>query len=317
MTRMMKTVTALMALASLTACDYGERKDLHAERESRSYQAAMADYQSGRVDQAVAGFRKVCREDPANASARFQLACLLQDSGRDYLGAYCAYLEYLLQHPESDKAKLARDRAAICEREVAKALAEKHGLTSNVALMKETEELRRRLKDAEVSNAKLRDDVSVAMQRIAHLRQENGKLMAAIRGEGDESSALAKDAGIKDAKALLDEDDTDRIRLSADVAALRKESDEDAQLAGPSLLSGVTNRLPVATVAAPTQTVKRAEPPHEKRPPEYVVQDGDTLYKIAIRFYGRKGAWKLIRDANKAVISTDGRVNAGMKIRLP
>jgi len=47
------------------------------------------------------------------------------------------------------------------------------------------------------------------------------------------------------------------------------------------------------------------------------VQDGDTLYKIAMRFYGTSSAWKKIRDANKAVISTDGRVNTGLEIKLP
>ena len=52
-------------------------------------------------------------------------------------------------------------------------------------------------------------------------------------------------------------------------------------------------------------------------PDTYVVQEGDTLYKIATRFYGRTSAWKQIREANKDTISTDGRVRTGMKIRLP
>ena len=47
------------------------------------------------------------------------------------------------------------------------------------------------------------------------------------------------------------------------------------------------------------------------------MQEGDTLYKIAMRFYGKRSAWTKIRDANKTVISTDGRVNAGERIVLP
>ena len=54
-----------------------------------------------------------------------------------------------------------------------------------------------------------------------------------------------------------------------------------------------------------------------KRPQTYVVQEGDTLYRIAVRFYGRLSAWKAIRDANKATISNDGRVRAGDTITLP
>jgi nucleoid-associated protein YgaU len=48
-----------------------------------------------------------------------------------------------------------------------------------------------------------------------------------------------------------------------------------------------------------------------------VIEEGDTLYKIAIKFYGRTSAWKQIRDANKALITTDGRVKSGDEIKLP
>jgi len=371
---MTRRLAMMLALASLTACDSSERRDLASERESGRYQAAMADYKAGRVDQALAGFRRTCREDPANASARFQLACLLQDSGRDYLGAYCAYQEYLAQCPESDKSSLAKDRALMCEREVAKSLSEKHGLTDTRALTAEIETLRRQLKDTEKRSAKLSDDVALAMQRVAHLLEENAKLKAAIKGESAPEGAFAASA-IKDAKALLDEDDTERMKLpgdvgkiraereepdsdriahsadiaalrretetdgrvvrssdvavlrreteaddrvsrSADIAALRKEADRDEDLATTPLLPqhGKTQAPKTLPVVKPEPP---AEPPHEKRPQVYIVQDGDTLYKIAVRFYGRSSAWKLVRDANKAVISTDGRVIKGTKIRLP
>ena len=55
----------------------------------------------------------------------------------------------------------------------------------------------------------------------------------------------------------------------------------------------------------------------DKIPDEYVVEEGDTLYKIATKFYGKASAWKLIRDANRAIISTDGRVKTGQKLKLP
>ena len=100
--RMTKKLAALVILTAVTGCDYAARKDLAEERESRNYRAAMADYKAGRVDAAIAGFAKTIREEPANAGARFQYACLLQDSAKDYLGAFCAYHEYIVQHPESD-----------------------------------------------------------------------------------------------------------------------------------------------------------------------------------------------------------------------
>jgi len=64
---------------------------------------------------------------------------------------------------------------------------------------------------------------------------------------------------------------------------------------------------------------KKPKPEAEARqiPETYVVQEGDTLYGIAKRFYGRLSAWRRIRDANKTMISTDGRVRVGDTLKLP
>ena len=142
----MKRLMALMALTTLTACDYAARNDLRSEREDGIYREAMDDYRAGRMDAAVKGFEKAVRNDPSNASARFQLACLHQDLKKDYLSAYCGYREYLFQHPESERAKLAKDRLAVCEKEMAKSLAEKYALGDASAAERELAALRAELK---------------------------------------------------------------------------------------------------------------------------------------------------------------------------
>jgi len=332
-------VLLAIALTGLTACDFGEKGDFRGERESPVYLSAMADYKSGRIEQAIAGFRKACREDPANSSARFQLACLLQDNGRDYVDALCSYREFLLLQPNSDKSRLAKDRAAICELEAAKVLAEKHGLTNIGTINSQLETVQKKLKDAERRNVKLSDDVAVAMQRVSHLLTENARLKAALKG-GPAEVGIASAAGLKDAKALLEEDEgdrmtipaevkrmrnereetavTDRIATSADIAALRRDADADADLAEKPLLpKHDPNAERKEFRTRPEVPAAPSEPPHEKRPATYVVQEGDTLTRIALRFYGRKNAWKLIREANKATISVDGRVDKGLRIRLP
>ena len=73
----------------------------------------------------------------------------------------------------------------------------------------------------------------------------------------------------------------------------------------------------LVTVAMATEPSKTTVKYHGKKYYVHKVQEGDTLYKIAVRFYGSIKAWRMIRDANKAVISTDGRVQAGDTIRLP
>jgi tetratricopeptide (TPR) repeat protein len=49
----------------------------------------------------------------------------------------------------------------------------------------------------------------------------------------------------------------------------------------------------------------------------YVVQPGDTLFRVAEKFYGDSTHWKKIRDANRARIDPDGRIRAGQIIVVP
>ncbi len=50
---------------------------------------------------------------------------------------------------------------------------------------------------------------------------------------------------------------------------------------------------------------------------EYVIQKGDTLWKIAEREYGNGMQWKRLYDFNKDVIANPDRPKKGTKIRIP
>lgn len=316
-----RTVLALIALSALSACDYSAKKDLADERESRLYRSAMADYKAGRIDAAVDGFEKTVRAEPGNAGARFQYACLLQDSRKDPLGAYCAYREYILQHPESDKAKVASDRMAICEKEVATILAKKHGLLSNENLFKELAALKNQVTELRAYVDAADKDVAQANSRIAALIAERARLVAAINDVGASADQSPKPPSVKEAKELLEAEDElgDRRAIAGDVAKIRAEEKDELQ-SGTSLLPAQTKEDIARRDAALAEKKAREEELRNKKPshpPTYVVQEGDTLYRIAVRFYGRLSAWKAIRDANKALISNDGRVRAGDTIVLP
>ena len=60
---------------------------------------------------------------------------------------------------------------------------------------------------------------------------------------------------------------------------------------------------------------KEAKPGAELR--TYVVQPGDTLFRVAEKFYGDSTQWKKIRDANRTRIDPDGRIRAGQIITVP
>ena len=69
------SILAVLVLSCLAACDSRTVGEFKAERTNKAYLEAMDDYTAGRLDAAAKGFEKVLRADPANASARFQLAC--------------------------------------------------------------------------------------------------------------------------------------------------------------------------------------------------------------------------------------------------
>ena len=52
-------------------------------------------------------------------------------------------------------------------------------------------------------------------------------------------------------------------------------------------------------------------------PRTYVVQPGDSLFRVAEKYYGDSTQWKKIRDANRTRIDPDGRIRAGQIIVVP
>ena len=314
----MKKAMALMALTILTACDYAVRNDIRNERDDRIYRAAMDDYRAGRMDAALAGLEKAVRNDPSNASARFQLACLQQDLRKDFLSAYCGYREFLLQQPECDRAKLARERLSVCEKEAARSLSAKCGLNDSDAQARELDAVRAELKDCKARLAEIEKDLAASKDRVRTLSADRDRLRAAIRGDVPEE---ADDGGLKAAlseKDLLEEeqDDETSVGSSSSEKALLAEALEEETSTGSSL---IPVRKP-EDKAKPDRPPQKAVSPEKKtadRPKTYVVEDGDTLYGVAKRFYGTLHAWKAIREANKALISSDNRLRAGDTILLP
>ena len=315
----MKRLMALMALTILTACDYSARKDIRSERDDRLYRAAMDDYRAGRMEAALSGFEKAAKNDPANASARFQLACLQQDLKKDFLSAYCGYREYLLQHPESDRSKLAKDRMAICEKEMARTLASKHGLNS-------AEEGERRLANALAEIKTLKDRVAAAeknlgssQERVRALSAERERLLGAVKGIGEGGSEVSDPQSILKEKASLDQETAEETGRQQDVLTAKRllEEDEGDEVSTGSSLIPVRKPEDVAVKEAPPPAEKKEGDKAPAHPKTYVVEEGDTLYGVAKRFYGSIRAWKAIREANKALISSDNRLKAGDTIVLP
>ena len=64
----------------------------------------------------------------------------------------------------------------------------------------------------------------------------------------------------------------------------------------------------------PIVVTPELEPSEESPPSFYVVQSGDTLDKIAERFYGKKSHWRIIADHNNV---DPRKLRIGMKLEIP
>ncbi len=335
-----RTLAAAAAALALGACDRIERDGMGAERADSLYQAAVADYTAGRIDAAAAGFEKAVKASPGNASARFQLAVLLQDGRHDYLGALCHYRDYMMLAPESDKASLARDRMENCEKLLAAEFAKKYNLGDSAALQSEIDTLKASLDEAVKGRTDCEAKLADAENRAKTLERELEKMRAVLKRMGDDEDgtvapravavkdetpddgAAAVPGHVAEAAALLaEEDSVAELALNPEAKALLEEEErEEAERAGAGPVA-----LPARTGAEPTgpkltefgRSFGGGEAAKDSGPQYYIVQEGETLGQIALKFYGRKKAWPKIQQANKATISSDGKVKAGQKILIP
>lgn len=312
---MNKTFLAALAATLLFAgCSRERMANYKRERSESHYQNAMADYVAGRLEAAEKGFFDAVKANPANASARFQLACLLQDRAGDHALAARHFSEYLLLDPSGDKAGLAKERIAICEKAMKKEMAD---ATAGGPAARELEETKKLLAAESAEKKALAAKVASLEKNVASMQDENARLrrMVGVIGEDpSEKRGIAMDGveTIDGAVRALGtpseaEEDGDRIVIPANISEIAKDEPGDGPKVAPP---------PGEKRAAPAQKEPVSDDA-SKRPESYIVQEGDTLYRIATKFYGDMAAWRKIRDANKATITTDGRIKAGQKIVLP
>ena len=75
---------------------------------------------------------------------------------------------------------------------------------------------------------------------------------------------------------------------------------------------------PQARPQAPaSNTPKQAPKPAAPTQRDYVIQSGDSLSKIARRFYGNANDWQKIYEANKTTIKDPNLIHPGQKIIIP
>ena len=99
---------------------------------------------------------------------------------------------------------------------------------------------------------------------------------------------------------------TQNAALAAELAALKTRAAEPVPPIAPS--------NSVARTPAPVVTNAVAEP---SRPRMHVVQKGDTLYSLALRYYGNRAGWDRIYQANRAALPNKDQLRIGQTLVIP
>lgn len=109
-----------------------------------------------------------------------------------------------------------------------------------------------------------------------------------------------------------------------DVAYLSHVMRANAEIPANKLRAGMTIILPDKAEVIPPALANSGSsgssdiPGGANDPNAYTVQPGDSLYKIAVKFYGTPNYVEKIYEANRQVIGPDmAKVKAGMVLRLP
>lgn len=298
-----------------------------ADRASRLYSAAMAELQAGRIDSAIKGFESVVKAEPGNGNAHFQLAALLEDAKKDYLGAMIHYRLYCMIRPDSEKAVVALDRMKGCEIRYAADAMTKAGLESKLSA--ELESLREEHRQCGRKLAKMSDDLEASKRKVAALEsagEMKSRMLEKADGINDDASvadAPKKTVQPTDAQLLDDEDGGVRRITTKEIRDLKAMLDDDERTAQPpkpapkTAAKNDSAKNPFAKIGGAKEDGKESKKRKLEIPETYTVEEGDTLMRISVKFYGTNRKWREIREANKTVISPDGRVRIGQVIKLP
>lgn len=106
--------------------------------------------------------------------------------------------------------------------------------------------------------------------------------------------------------------------VEREFAGRRREAAREKKSA-PAPYQDLLAPLPDASLPSPRGGAlgPAAAPQAEAARRTYVTQPGDTLSRIAKRFYGSEGAWNAIYEANRAAIPDPAKLQVGTTLKMP
>ena len=281
--RLLVPLLGVLAL-TLAGCSENEHLASATEVDEPNYREGQALLKTGRKQEALAAFLKVVskRGDDAPES-HLEIGLLYLQHINDPLSAIYHFKKYLALRPNSPQAPLVRQRIDAATREFARTLPAQplEGQPQRVDLV------------AALDRMKQENDV--LKQQLADLKAGRAN---ASRVEGPEVRPVPA-SSIPSFNLSFDKVPTVRTRPIAASA------------------SGANTPAPAAVQSTPAQSRPLAPPTRPATGRKHLVQPGDSLSKISMRYYGNRTRVHDIFALNRGVMKNETDLRPGMEIKLP
>jgi nucleoid-associated protein YgaU len=181
------------------------------------------------------------------------------------------------------------------------------------------------------SYAQFKNDLATMFAEVEKLRAENASLTAQLKdassGSRDVKATIAKlESELKAEKSFAAKLETEL--KTEKTAAARLDADLKVEKTARTQAEQATAKLREQLRAVASAAVSGLEPSggstSESRTRSgsastrrHVLRDGETLEKLAERYYGDPAKWRTILDANRSRLPLDGTLPSGMELEIP
>jgi tetratricopeptide (TPR) repeat protein len=161
-----RSIFLILVTTTICGCGADISKTDKRELESKHAKDALESVQQGKTAEAIVLYEKELREQPDAARVHLELAMLLHESEKDYIGALYHYRKYLRLRPDTEKKQLIEKRMKAARQMIAAGVAGTEDLVEarTADLEAESLRLRKRIRQLEESLSKAR---AVARKGIA------------------------------------------------------------------------------------------------------------------------------------------------------
>jgi tetratricopeptide (TPR) repeat protein len=277
-------LAALLALAAAAGCG-GDAPSLSSELDDSSYRYGQQLEHQGNWDEALTAYLKVIdRRGDGAPESNLNAGLIYLNHIRDPISAIYHFRRYLELEPNSKQAVFVKGMIDSAKREFARSLPGQplENESEHLGMEEQVERLQREVDELKAENTALRAGASVP---VTHSSTIDLSSIPTPKSAAEEAPAPAAPPPLTAAP--------EGAGVVAAVPAITDAPEENAP--------------------APA---KEAKPAAAAR--HHTVVKGDTLFNLALKYYGNRSRWRDIFAANRDVLSSENSpLKIGVEIKIP